>query len=86
MVVDNSCYQSIIDINSFLVKSFAGELFNVGGALHNMQSSQLELSTVLWSSPSHLLTNHNNADILGVLQLQLVLQPVNGAVEWANQH
>ena len=43
MVVDNGCDQSIININSFLVKSFAGELFNVGGALHNMQSSQLEL-------------------------------------------
>ena len=43
MVVDNGCDQSIININSFLVQSFAGELFNVGGALHNMKSSQLEL-------------------------------------------
>ena len=43
MVVDNGCDQSIINVNSFLIKSFAGELFNVGGALHSMRSSQLEL-------------------------------------------
>ena len=43
MVVDNGCDQSIININSFLIKSFAGELYNVGGALHSMHSSQLEL-------------------------------------------
>ena len=43
MVVDIDCDQSIININSFLVKYFYGELFNVGGALHNMRLSLLEL-------------------------------------------
>ena len=43
MVVDNGCNQSIIYMNSFLVKSLSGELFNVGGVLHDMQSSQFEL-------------------------------------------
>ena len=43
MVVDNGCDQSIINDNSFLIESFAGELFNVGGALHSMHLSQLEL-------------------------------------------
>ena len=43
LVVDNGCDQTIININSFIIKSFAGVLFNVGGALHDMKSSQLEL-------------------------------------------
>ena len=42
MVVDTGCDQFIINISSFLVKSFDGELFNVGGVLHNMHSSQLK--------------------------------------------
>ena len=43
MVVDNGCDQSIININSFLIHSFAGVYFDVGGALHHMQSSCLQL-------------------------------------------
>lgn len=43
MVVDNGCDQSIININSFLIYSFAGVLYNVGGALGSMTSSNLEL-------------------------------------------
>ena len=43
MVIDNGCDQSIINNNAFFVKSFAGVLFNVGGALHGMRSSSLEL-------------------------------------------
>ena len=43
MVVDNGCDQSIINNNSFLINSFAGVLYNVGGALHGTKSSQLEL-------------------------------------------
>ena len=43
LVVDNGCDQSIININSFFVKSFAGVLYNVGGALRGMRSSALEL-------------------------------------------
>ena len=44
MVVDNSCDQSIIDVNSFLIKSFSGELFNIGGTLYSMHLPQLELT------------------------------------------
>ena len=43
MVVDNGCDQSIININSFLVHSFAGVYYDVGGALQNMRSSHLQL-------------------------------------------
>ena len=43
MVIDNGCDQSIINNNAFYVKSFAGVLYNVGGALHGMQASSLEL-------------------------------------------
>ena len=43
LVVDNGCDQSIININSFFVKSFAGVSYNVGGAFWDMCSSDLEL-------------------------------------------
>ena len=43
MVIDNGCDQTIINNNSFLVQSFAGVIFNVGGALQGMSSSNLEL-------------------------------------------
>ena len=43
MVVDNGCDQSIININYFLVKSFADKLFDIAGALHSMNPSQFEL-------------------------------------------
>ena len=41
--MDNGCNQSIINNNAFYVKYFAGVLYNVGGALHGMQASSLEL-------------------------------------------
>ena len=43
MVVDNGCDQLIINMNPFFIKSFAGVLYNVGGALYDMKSSKLEL-------------------------------------------
>ena len=43
MVIDNCCDQSIINNNAFYVKSFACAPYNVGGALHGMQASSLEL-------------------------------------------
>ena len=43
MIIDNGCEQTIINSNSFLVQSFAGVIFNVGGALQGMSSSNLEL-------------------------------------------
>ena len=43
LVVDNGCDQSIININSFFVKSFAGVMYHVGGALRGMRSTALEL-------------------------------------------
>ncbi len=41
--MDNGCDQSIINNNAFYVKSFAGVLYNIGGALHGMHASSLEL-------------------------------------------
>ena len=43
MVIDNGCDQSIINLSSFLIQSFAGVMYNVGGALHSMSASNLEL-------------------------------------------
>ena len=43
LVIDNGCDQSIININSFLVQSFAGIYYNVGGAISTMKSTNLEL-------------------------------------------
>ena len=64
MVVDNGCDQSIINVNSFLMKSFAGELFNIGGALNSVYSSQLELvseafTLVTLSDNSHVIFQMN---------------------------
>ena len=71
MVVDNGCNQSIISINSFLVKSFAGELFNVGVALHNIQSSQLELvsdafTLVTLPDNSRIIFKTNQCFLIGI--------------------
>ena len=43
LVIDNGCDQSIISINSFVVNTFTGVLFNVGGALGSMKSTNLEI-------------------------------------------
>ena len=43
LVIDNGCDQTIININSFLIQSFAGIYYNVGGALNRMTPSSLEL-------------------------------------------
>ena len=43
LVIDNGCDQTIININSFLIESFAGIYYNVGGALNIMTQSSLEL-------------------------------------------
>ena len=43
LVVDNGCDQSIISINSFIVNIFTGVLFNVGGSLGSMKSTNLEI-------------------------------------------
>ena len=43
LVTDNGCDQSIININSFLVQSFTGTYYNVGGAIGTMKSTNLEL-------------------------------------------
>ena len=60
MVVDNGCDQSIINQNSFLINSFAGVLFNVGGALNGMHSSKLELVSEAFT----LVTLEDNSKIL----------------------
>ena len=43
LVIDNGCDQSIININSFLIQSFAGIYYNIGGAIRTMKSTNLEL-------------------------------------------
>ena len=43
LVIDNGCDQSIISINSFVVNTFTGVLFNVGEALGSMKSTNLEI-------------------------------------------
>ena len=45
LVIDNGCDQSIINLNSFLIQSFASINYNVGDALHTMNSKSLELVT-----------------------------------------
>ena len=41
--MDNGCDQTIININSFIIQSFTENYNNIGGALSNMSSSNLEL-------------------------------------------
>ena len=43
LVIDNGCDQTIININSFLIHSFAGTKYKINGALNAMSSSSLEL-------------------------------------------
>ena len=43
LAIDNGCDQKIVNINDFLIESFAGIQFNVGGALNSMKSTKLEL-------------------------------------------
>ena len=43
LVIDNGCDQTIININPFLIESFAGICYNVGGALNSMTSITIEL-------------------------------------------
>ena len=43
LISDSGCDQSIINLNSFLVQTYTGIDFNVGGALEGMGSSSLEL-------------------------------------------
>ena len=42
-VINDGCNQYIVNINSFLIESFAGVMFSVGGSLHSMAASRLEL-------------------------------------------
>ena len=43
LVIDNGFDQTIININSLLIESFAGIHYKVDGALNSMTSSTLEL-------------------------------------------
>ena len=43
LIIDNGCDQSIINVNSFLVETYTGIFYSVGGALCTMHSSKLEL-------------------------------------------
>ena len=43
LVIENGCDQTIVNISAFLIESFAGIQFNVGGVLNSMKSTKLEL-------------------------------------------
>ena len=43
LITDSGCDQSIINSSAFLIQSFTGVFYNVGGALNGMSSSNLEL-------------------------------------------
>ena len=43
VIIDHGYDQTIINLNSFLVQSFAGIHFTIGGDLNSMASSKLEL-------------------------------------------
>ena len=43
LIIDNGCGQTIIDLNSFLVRSFAGIHFTIGVALNSISSSKIEV-------------------------------------------
>ena len=43
LVINNDCDQTIININSFLIHTFAGTKYNINAVLSKMSSSYLEL-------------------------------------------
>ena len=43
LISDSGCDQTIINLNAFLIQTYTGEYFNIGGALQGMHSSDLEL-------------------------------------------
>ena len=56
LIIDNGCDQTIINLNSFLVQSFAGVYFTIGRTLNSMPSSKLELvnnAYTLATIPNH---------------------------------
>ena len=63
LVIDNSCYQTIVDINAFLTEYFAGIQLNVGGALNSMESTKLELFYGAYT----LITLPNNVKVISKL-------------------
>ena len=60
LVINNGCDQSIINLNSLLILSFAGVYFTVGGALNTMSSTNLELV----SNAHTLVTLVNNTNVI----------------------
>ena len=42
IIIDNGCDQTIINLNSFVVMTFTGILFDVNGAMASMKSEPLE--------------------------------------------
>ena len=60
LIIDNGCDQSIINLNAFLIQSFAGVFYNMGGALHAISSTNLELVNDAFT----LVTLPNNDKII----------------------
>jgi hypothetical protein len=60
LIIDNGCDQKNVNINAFLIQSHAGIYYNVGGLLHAMTSSNLELVNDAFT----LVTLPNNDKII----------------------
>ena len=59
-MIDNGCDQTIINIRSFLVQSFPGVYYSVGGVLNITISSSLEFI----NEPFTLATLHGNSTVI----------------------
>ena len=60
LIIDNGSDQTILNFNSFLVQSFVGIHFTIGGAFNIMASSNLELVNDAYT----LVTLSNNTKVL----------------------
>ena len=74
LVIDISCDQTIININAFLIKYFAGIKFNIGGALNSMKSTKLKLindAYTLLTLPNHVKKKKLTKLFWIIIQLKL---------------
>ena len=69
IITDSGCDQSIINLNSFLVQSFTGIYYNVGGALQGMHSNDLEIVSDAFT----LCTLPDDTKVLNSISVSLTL-------------
>ena len=73
LVIDNGCDQIIVSINAFLIESFSGIQFNVGGALNSMKSTKLELVNDAYN----LVTLLDHVKVFKINQAFWLMIPLN---------